>query len=155
MIRIFQRDYNQNFSGVYALSELEEPTRHRQPLSIFTHYQIFIAMHTWPHNLTCTFSSHAPRFPSHSSSHSHPHAPPSYITHTTTQTSTICSHFQCRWGSNARFKIDQFKTGTLTHEEHHLKPCKGIFMHCLTIRHSMKRVFERKPPKGNLLVAGK
>ena len=96
MIRIFKRDHNKNFSRVDALPELKEPTCHRQLLSILTHYQIFIATHTRPHDLTCTSSSHAPRFLSLSSSHPHPHAPPPYHTRTTTQTSKICSPFQCR-----------------------------------------------------------
>ena len=80
MIIIFQNDHNQNFSRVDTLPELKKPTRHRQPLSIFTHCQIFIATHTWPHDLTCTSFSHAPRFLSPSSSHPHPYAPPPYHT---------------------------------------------------------------------------
>ena len=155
MIRIFQRDHNQNFSGVDTLLELEKPTRHRQPLSIFTNYQAFRATHTRPHDLTCTSSSHAPRFSSPSSSHPHPHASSPYHTHTTTQTSTIRSSFQCRWGLNARFETDRFKIRTLEHEVHHLRPCKGVVTHSLTSRHSMKCVFERKSPKWNLSVVGK
>ena len=155
MIIIFQNDHNQNFSRVDTLPELKKPTRHRQPLSIFTHCQIFIATHTWPHDLTCTSFSHAPRFLSPSSSHPHPYAPPPYHTRTTTQTSKIRSPFQCRWWSNARFETDRFKTKTLACEEHDLRPCKGVVTHSLTARHSMKRVFENKSLEWNLSVVGK
>ena len=136
-------------------------------------------MHTRPHHLTHTsHTTHIPYRCTHGHTISHApllHTQPDFhhlhhLTHThmhhrhTTHApppkppqSARLSNVggdQMRQQQRLGFETDWFKTGTLACGEHHLRPCKGVVTRSLTARHSMKCIFERKSPKGNLSVAG-